>query len=57
MLQHPTQPYMKHILQPLLQDAVLILYVKGAENSACPVQAGLDLMKYSVQVHLLINLQ
>lgn len=56
MLQHPTQPYMKQILQPLLQDAVLILYIKGAENSACPAQAGLDLMKYSIQVHLLVNL-
>lgn len=57
MLQHPRQAYMKQILQSLLQDAVLITLHQGdRQQGVCPMQAGLGLTKYSIQVHVLINL-
>lgn len=48
MLQHPTQPYMKQILQPLLQDAVLILRQGGREQCLpCGGRIRLDEVFYS----------
>lgn len=54
---HLRQAHMEKIPQLQLQDAVLILGIKETEDKGvCSVQAGSDLTKSFISVHILINL-